>query len=84
MLWSDTGLPNTLLTNGKTPSTVFYVTQALNTPGGTLKGYEISLQKPFTFLTDEFDSKWDDSNRQSSEEYVHFGRQFYLGASYKF
>ena len=199
VLWSDTGLPNTLLTNGNTPSTVFYVTQALNTPGGTLKGYEISLQKPFTFLpepfdgfggivnfthvtsdityvvtpanlktgvaavtvvqplvnlspnsynvtlyyekaglkarisgayrdeylltvpggngndvrgkfetfnldaqvsydinehlkvsleminlTDEFDSKWDDSKRQISEEYVHFGRQFYLGASYKF
>ncbi len=29
-------------------------------------------------------SKVDDSTRMSSEEYVHFGRQFYLGVKYKF
>jgi iron complex outermembrane receptor protein len=35
-------------------------------------------------LTDQFDSKVDDSTRQISEEYVHFGRQYYLGVKYKF
>jgi iron complex outermembrane receptor protein len=35
-------------------------------------------------LTDQEDSKLDDSTRMISEEYVHFGRQFYLGVKYKF
>ncbi len=203
--FSETGLPTSLLTNGNTPDTLFTVTSQQNTKGGKLKGYEISLQRPFTFLpapfdgfggivnythvksdieyvianpifggtprvqltpatlitqpllnlspeayngtlyyekagfkarisasyrdpyliqvapsatnnndvrikqktlnvdtqvsyefknftitleginlTDQFDSKVDDSTRQISEEYVHFGRQYYLGVKYKF
>lgn len=35
-------------------------------------------------LTDQADSKIDDSVRQASEEYTHYGRQFYLGVKYKF
>ncbi len=35
-------------------------------------------------LTDQADSKLDDSTRMISEEYVHFGRQYYLGVKYKF
>jgi outer membrane receptor protein involved in Fe transport len=35
-------------------------------------------------LTDQEDSKVVDSVRRSSEEYVHFGRQYYLGVKYKF
>ncbi len=35
---------------GETSDEVYNVTTPINTPGGDLKGYEISLQKPFTFL----------------------------------
>lgn len=55
MPWSETELPNTLLTNGNTVDTLFTVTTQINTPGGKLKGYEISLQRPFTFLPAPFD-----------------------------
>ena len=55
MPWSETDLPNTLLSNGNTPDTLFTVKTQVNTPGGKLKGYEISLQRPFTFLPAPFD-----------------------------
>jgi len=35
-------------------------------------------------LTDEFDDRWISSERKSSEEYVHTGRQYYVGFRYKF
>ena len=35
---------------GDVPGALYDVTTPVNTPGGDLKGYEISLQKPFTFL----------------------------------
>ena len=53
--WADTGLPDNLLSNGNTASTEFTVTTQINTPGGKLKGYEISLQRPFSFLPAPFD-----------------------------
>jgi len=53
--FSETGLPDSLLSNGNTPSTIFTVTQQSNTNGGDLKGFEISLQRPFTFLPAPFD-----------------------------
>jgi len=34
----------------ETADAVYTITTPVNTPGGELKGYEISLQKPFTFL----------------------------------
>lgn len=46
--WGDTGLDTAAL--GVTATDDVTVTQPINTPGGMLKGYEISLQKPFTFL----------------------------------
>lgn len=52
----ETGLPESLLTNNNTLDTVFTVTRAGNTDGGPLKGFEISLQKPFTFLPAPFDN----------------------------
>ncbi len=52
----DTGLPATLLTGTNTLDTVFTVTRAANTEGGPLKGFEVSLQKPFTFLPAPFDN----------------------------
>lgn len=49
--FSDLGYDDSLLDGTtNTPADVFTVTQPVNTPGGKLKGYEISLQKPFTFL----------------------------------
>lgn len=35
---------------GENSDATYAVTTPINTPGGDLKGYEISLQKPFTFL----------------------------------
>nr|WP_295108305.1 TonB-dependent receptor [uncultured Caulobacter sp.] len=55
MPWSETELPNSLLSNTNTPDTLFTVTTQINTPGGKLKGYEISLQRPFSFLPAPFD-----------------------------
>jgi TonB-dependent receptor len=53
--FSETGLPSSLLSNGNTPATIFTVTQQQNTDGGALKGFEVSLQRPFTFLPGPFD-----------------------------
>jgi TonB-dependent receptor len=55
MPYSETQLSNSLLTNGNTADTLFTVTTQINTPGGKLKGYEISLQRPFSFLPAPFD-----------------------------
>jgi TonB-dependent receptor len=53
--WSETGLPDSLLSNGNTSATPFTVTTQINTPGGKLKGFELSAQRPFTFLPAPFD-----------------------------
>ncbi|HWU15980.1 MAG TPA: TonB-dependent receptor, partial [Caulobacter sp.] len=55
MTWSETGLPNSLLSNGNTSATPFTVTTNINSPGGKLKGFELSAQRPFTFLPAPFD-----------------------------
>ncbi|MFD3263062.1 TonB-dependent receptor [Phenylobacterium ferrooxidans] len=55
MPYSATGLPVSLLTTRNNPDTIFLVTQLLNTEGGELKGYEINLQGPFSFLPAPFD-----------------------------
>lgn len=55
MAWSETGLPNSLLSNGNTSATPFTVTTNINSPGGKLKGFELSAQRPFTFLPAPFD-----------------------------
>ena len=50
--------------------------------------YKINEQFTVTLeainLTDQFDDRWISSQRDSSEEYVHTGRQYYLGLRYKF
>lgn len=53
--FSETALPPSLLSNGNTPDTIFTVTQQQNTDGGSLKGLEASIQRPFTFLPGPFD-----------------------------
>ncbi len=55
MPYSETGLPTSLLTNGNTTATPFTVTTNVNSPGGKLKGFELSAQRPFTFLPAPFD-----------------------------
>jgi iron complex outermembrane receptor protein len=55
MAWSETGLPNSLLSNGNTSATPFTVTTQVNSPGGKLRGFELSAQRPFTFLPAPFD-----------------------------
>ena len=48
--YSATGLPLSLLPANFTGSEVFEVTTPVNTNGGMLRGLEINLQQPFTFL----------------------------------
>lgn len=47
--YSETGFPDSLLGPGVTPADIFNVTTFVNTPGGVLNGYEISVQTPFNF-----------------------------------
>ena len=55
MPWAETELPDSLLSNGNTAATPFTVTTQINTPGGKLQGFELSVQRPFTFLPAPFD-----------------------------
>ena len=48
--YSSTGFPLSLLPSGVTGADLFVVTSQVNTPGGNLTGFEITLQTPFTFL----------------------------------
>ncbi|MCU0731607.1 MAG: TonB-dependent receptor [Hyphomonas sp.] len=47
--YSETGFPNSLLGPGVTPADSFVVTNFVNTPGGVLNGFEVTLQTPFNF-----------------------------------
>lgn len=48
--YNQTGLPLSLLPANFTGTEIFQVTTPINTNGGTLKGFEINYQQPFTFL----------------------------------
>jgi iron complex outermembrane receptor protein len=48
--WGDMGYALDLLPAGFTADTLFNVQSYYNTPGGPLKGYELTYQQPFTFL----------------------------------
>jgi iron complex outermembrane receptor protein len=53
--YNQLGLPNELLTGtNTTPDELFTVSTPFNTPGGPLKGVELNLQAPFTFLPGVF------------------------------
>ncbi|HEY8572695.1 TonB-dependent receptor [Phenylobacterium sp.] len=54
--YSSFGLPDSLLVGtGRTPSDEAAYTTTINTEGGEpLKGYEINIQQPFTFMVDRF------------------------------
>ncbi|MGF7150776.1 TonB-dependent receptor [Sphingomonas zeicaulis] len=49
--YASLGLPDSLL-NGTTasPSDIFIVNQPVNSSGGILKGFEVNIQQPFSFL----------------------------------
>lgn len=49
--YSSLGLPNSLL-NGTTasPTDAFIVSQPVNSKGGLLRGFEVNVQQPFSFL----------------------------------
>jgi iron complex outermembrane recepter protein len=53
--WSQTGYPDSLLPPGVSNTEIFDTTAWGNTPGGYLRGFEISAQTPFTFLPAPFD-----------------------------
>jgi iron complex outermembrane receptor protein len=48
--WEGMGYSLDLLPEGFTADTLFNVQSYYNTPGGPLKGYELTYQQPFTFL----------------------------------
>ena len=48
--YNQTGLPLSLLPSNFTGDEVFRVSAPVNTPGGSLTGFEINVQQPFTFL----------------------------------
>ncbi|MDV3467205.1 TonB-dependent receptor [Stenotrophomonas sp. C3(2023)] len=48
--WADMGYSLDLLPAGFSPNTLFNVQSYFNTPGGPLKGYELTYQQPFSFL----------------------------------
>lgn len=50
VVWSDLGLPNSLLDNSPaTPSDIFEYSTLLTGPGGELDGWEFQFQTPFNF-----------------------------------
>lgn len=48
--YSATGYPDSLLPSGVSNTELFDTTSFVNTPGGKLEGFEVTLQTPFTFL----------------------------------
>ncbi|HEX8568631.1 MAG TPA: TonB-dependent receptor [Caulobacteraceae bacterium] len=52
--YNTTGLPLSLLPPNFTGEELFAITTPVNTEGGPLKGFEVSYQQPFTFLTERF------------------------------
>jgi TonB-dependent receptor len=52
--YNQTGFPESLLTPPATPTDPFNVLSFVNTPGGDVSGFEVTLQTPFTFLPEPF------------------------------
>ncbi|MFZ2988963.1 TonB-dependent receptor [Ideonella sp.] len=71
--YNQTGLPLNLLPEGMTGEEVFAVTAPVNSDGGRLKGFEINVQQPFSFLPDwgrNFGALLNYTQVQSKIEYV--------------
>lgn len=71
--YSETGFPDSLLSAGVTPVDLFQVTSFVNTDGGPLKGFEVTVQTPFNFLPEAlrgFGTQLSFSRITSKFEYV--------------
>jgi iron complex outermembrane receptor protein len=64
--WDQTGWPVGLLPDGFSGNETFNVQSYYNTPGGPLKGYELTYQQPFTFLP----GFWQDFGFQANYTHV--------------
>ena len=71
--FNTSGLPDSLLAGTNTlPTDEFNFVQPLNTPGGELKGVEVSYQQPFTFLP----GLWSNFGTQLNYTYVQSDIQY--------
>ena len=52
--FGDTGFPLSLLPASQNADTLYLVTSPVNSEGGPLKGFELSVQSPLTFLPEAF------------------------------
>lgn len=72
--YSQTGYPDSLLPSGVTNADLFDTTSFVNTPGGELRGFEVTAQTPFTFLPgpflDKFGGQLSYTNIDSEVSYV--------------
>lgn len=48
--YNTLGLPDSFLPTGVSNTEEFDISEPINTPGGELKGFEVNVQMPFTFL----------------------------------
>lgn len=74
--YSNTGLPLSLLSAGQDASTPYTVTRTRNTEGGYIKGVELSLVQPFTFLPSPFN----DFGTQINYTWIDSSVLYYLSA----
>ena len=71
--WGELGYSLDLLPDGFTLDTPFNVQSYFNTPGGPLKGFELTYQQPFTFLPGfwkNFGAQLNYTHVQSTIEYM--------------
>lgn len=74
--YGSTGLPLSLLPAGQDASTIYLVTRYRNTSGGYIKGVEVNLQQPFTFLP----GVWSHFGVAANYTYVKSRVLYYLSA----
>jgi TonB-dependent receptor len=74
--YGSTGLPLSLLPSGQDASTIYLVTRYRNTSGGYIKGVEVNLQQPFTFLP----GIWSHFGAAVNYTYVKSSVLYYLSA----
>ena len=77
--YGSTGLPLSLLPAGQDASTIYLVTRYRNTSGGYIKGVEVNVQQPFTFLP----GVWSHFGVAANYTYVKSRVLYYLSAGVK-
>jgi len=74
--YGATGLPLSLLPAGQDASTIYLVTRYRNTSGGYIRGVEVNVQQPFTFLP----GVWSHFGVAANYTYVKSRVLYYLSA----